>query len=125
MPSCAFDNSDYITGTEGSCFINGWGPTHVIRGSRPWEYDGEHPNMYQVEHDELFASIRSDKPINDGIWMAQSTLMAIMGRMSAYTGQPVTWDEALAAREDWSPPAHVMGDLAVPPVAMPGQYAPA
>ena len=51
--------------------------------------------MYQTEHDELFASIRSGKPINNGEYMAKSTLLAIMGRMAAYTGQEITWEMAL------------------------------
>jgi len=56
--------------------------------------------MYQVEHDELFASIRSGEHINDGQRMMHSTMMAIMGRMSAHTGKEVTWEEAMAAEED-------------------------
>ena len=51
--------------------------------------------MYQSEHNDLFASIRNSRPINDGDWMATSTLMAIMGRMACYTGQEVTWDQAM------------------------------
>ena len=51
--------------------------------------------MYQTEHDELFASIRSGQPINNGEYMARSTLLAIMGRMAAYTGQEVTWEMAM------------------------------
>ena len=76
--------------------------------------------MYQNEHDELFATIRSGKPINNGEWMAKSTLMAIMGRMATYTGQLITWDMAMNSREDLTPPAYEMGSLPVPPVARPG-----
>ena len=47
------------------------------------------------EHNELFASIRSGKPINNGDYMASSTMMAIMGRMACYTGQTITWDQCL------------------------------
>ncbi|MHC4415648.1 MAG: Gfo/Idh/MocA family protein, partial [Planctomycetota bacterium] len=122
MPNCDHDNTDYIMGTKGTCYVNGWGPTQVIKGENPWAYEGEHPNMYQIEHDELFASIRNGTPINDGVWMAHSTMMSIMGRMSAYAGQTVTWDQALSAQEDWTPPAYVMGNLEVPAVAVPGLY---
>jgi predicted dehydrogenase len=122
MPSCAYDNTDYIMGTAGTCFVNGWGPTHVIKGEHPWEYEGQRPNMYQVEHDELFASIRIGEPINDGTWMTHSTLMAIMGRMAAYSGQTVTWEEALNADEDWTPETYSFSDMEVPPVAVPGAY---
>ncbi|MGD9749254.1 MAG: hypothetical protein AB7V57_23120 [Verrucomicrobiales bacterium] len=59
--------------------------------------------MYQVEHDELFASIRSGQHLNDGPWMIHSTMMAIMGRMAAETGLELTWDEALNAKYDLFP----------------------
>ena len=42
--------------------------------------------MYQVEHDEMFAALRAGKPINNGEQAANSTLLAIMGRVAAYTG---------------------------------------
>ena len=59
--------------------------------------------------------------MNDGKRMATSTLLAMMGRMAAYTGQQVTWDQALNSQErlvpetiDWN------GALAVQPRAEPG-----
>ncbi len=77
--------------------------------------------MYQREHDVLFASIRKQQPVNDGKRMATSTLLAMMGRIAAYTGQEVTWDQALNSQEklfpehlDWN------GNLPVPPRAQPG-----
>ena len=122
MPGCAYDNTDYVMGTRGTCSVNGWAPTHVIKGLNPWSYEGEHPNMYQVEHDELFASIRGGTPINDGDWMTRSTMMAILGRMAAYSGQTVSWADALNSAEDWTPPSYALGELEVPPVAVPGEY---
>jgi hypothetical protein len=77
--------------------------------------------MYQTEHNELFASIRSGKPINNGEYMAKSSLLAIMGRMAAYTGQPITWEMALNSREDLTPPAYDWKALLRDPaVGMPG-----
>ena len=77
--------------------------------------------MYQAEHDELFASIRSGKPINNGEYMCQSTLMAIMGRMASYTGQNITWDMAMNSQEDLTPPKYDWDiELPVPPVARTG-----
>jgi len=122
MPNCTYDNTDYVMGTEGTCYVNGWAHTHVIEGRRPWSYDGERPDMYQVEHDELFASIRRGEPINDGDWMVLSTMMAIMGRMAAYSGQTVTWEQAMRSAEDWTPAEYALTDLGVPPVARPGEY---
>jgi hypothetical protein len=78
--------------------------------------------MYQIEHDELFASIRAGRPINNGEYMAKSTLLAIMGRLAAYTGQQITWEMALNSREDLSPKAYdwklPMGE---PPMPTPGK----
>ena len=77
--------------------------------------------MYQNEHNELFASIRSGKPINDGEWMAHSTLMAIMGRLAAYTGQEVTWEQAMNSQEKLVPdPLDWKMKLDCPPMAVPG-----
>jgi hypothetical protein len=77
--------------------------------------------MYQNEHNELFASIRSGKPINDGEWMAHSTMLAIMGRLAAYTGQELTWEQAMNSQQklvpdtlDWNM------KLAIEPMAVPG-----
>jgi myo-inositol 2-dehydrogenase / D-chiro-inositol 1-dehydrogenase len=77
--------------------------------------------MFQTEHDELFASVRAGRPINNGEYMARSTLLAIMGRMAAYTGQEVTWEMALHSKEDLTPPKYDMNArLPERPVAVPG-----
>ena len=47
----------------------------------------------------LFASIRAGKPINDGEFMARSTLMAIIGRMATYTGKVIRWDAAMKSKD--------------------------
>jgi hypothetical protein len=77
--------------------------------------------MYQVEHNELFASIRKGEPINDGDRMAKSTMLAIMGRMAAYTGAEVTWEMAMNSQERLVPEKLDMDmKLPVAPVALPG-----
>src|SRR5262245_58709567 len=121
MNGCANENTDYFMGTKGTCFVNGFGNKHWIKGANPWEYKGESRDMYQTEHDELFAAIRSGKTIDDGTFMANSTLLAIMGRMAAYTGQVVTWEQALNSSEDLMPKTLAWGAIAMPPVAIPGQ----
>jgi predicted dehydrogenase len=121
ISGCYSDNSDYLMGSEGVGTIKGWNePT--ITGKESWRYSGPKADMYQVEHDELFASIRSGKPINDGIWMAHSTLMALMGRMAAYTGREISWTEALNSEEKLVPDNLTWNmDLPIKPMAMPGQ----
>jgi hypothetical protein len=94
---------------------------HQITKTGEWFYDGPEGDLYQQEHDEFFASIRSGKPMNNGEYMAKSTLLAIMGRMAAYTGQEITWEMASHSKEDLSPPRYAWDvSLPAPPVARPG-----
>ncbi len=121
ISDCYRDNSDYLMGSDGLGNIKGWSdPT--ITGKVSWRYRGPKSDMYQVEHDELFDSIRNDRPINDGIWMAHSTLMAIMGRMAAYTGKEISWTEAMNCEEQLVP-ENLTWDMELPirPMAMPGK----
>lgn len=116
---CANDISDWIVGSKGVCRI---GRTHSIKGETDWHYQGPENNSLQTEHDELFAAIRAGTPLNEGVWMAQSTMQAILGRMAAYTGQTISWEQALNSKEDLTPARYAWDlPLAVPPVAIPGQ----
>ena len=120
--NCYGDNSDYLMGADGLGTLDGWSdPIITSKETWRWRYEGPKSNMYQVEHDELFASIRSGRPINDGIWMAHSTLMALMGRTAAYTGKEITWDEAMNSEEQLVPDNLTWDmDLPIRPMAMPG-----
>ena len=114
----ATEVSDWIFGTRGKANIQ----AHKIEaGPWQWRYEGTEPDdMYQNEHDELFASIRAGKPIDNGDYMCKSTLMAIAGRMSAYTGRTITWDEAWNSQESMTPPAYAWGPNDAAPIAQPG-----
>jgi predicted dehydrogenase len=118
MPGCVERVDERIVGTKGVAYGNG-----VIEGENPYRYhDPAGSNPYVLEHVDLIESIRSGKPLNEGRRMAESNLTAIMGRMSAYTGQEVTWDfVANKSQLDLSPARYEFGDLPVAPVAMPGQ----
>jgi len=124
QPNTRNEVSDTIYGAGGVATLlgankrNSW----VITGPDAWRFprNGAENNMYQQEHDELFAGIRSGSPINDGPWMSKSTLMGIMGRMATYTGQEVTWDQALNSSEDLAPRAYAFGPNPVPAAAVPG-----
>lgn len=119
------DNTDYVYGTKGSAVINGWVPTYTIKdlaGKDLWKYTGPNDrDMYQNEHDELFKSIRAGKPINDCERGANSTLMAIMARMAAYTGQTIEWEQALNSQESLVPDHLELGSFPVHEVAIPGK----
>lgn len=121
IDGCFNDVSDHIFGTRGVCHTM----EHEISvdGKTTWKYraaKGESSDMYQSEHNELFASIRSGTPINNGDYMTRSTLMAIMGRMSAYTGKAITWEQALNSKEVLGPAKYEWGPLPTPVVAVPG-----
>ena len=76
--------------------------------------------MYQQEHDELFASIRAGKPINDGEWMTRSNLLALAGRMAAYTGKTISYEEALSSIEVLGPEEMTWKTQYDVPIAIPG-----
>lgn len=115
-------NTVDVLGTDGNAII-AMGRNYEITGKNAWKYTGPKNSMYQTEHDELFSSIRNGKPMNDGEWMANSTMMAILARTAAYTGQTISWDQAFNSNETLGPKIEDYNwDLkwAVPPIAKPG-----
>ena len=110
------DVSDYVFGTKGTAALQ----SHYVTGENEWRFRGRPSDMYQQEHDEFFAAMRNGTPINNGDYMCKSTLMAIMGRMSAYTGKTITWEQALNSQLDLTPAEYAWGDIETRPVAQPG-----
>jgi predicted dehydrogenase len=131
--------ADFAHGTKGSAVImeSLAAPKPRIYKSQKqtpenevWRYTGPTPQEYQVEHDLLFEAIRQDKPYNETERCAKAVLAAILGRMAAYSGQLVTWEQALASNLELAPglekltvdsPAPVMPDAQGRyPIPMPG-----
>lgn len=130
IANCSNDNTAHLLGTKGTCSTNPWSPSCIIEGENPWRYERPRdergrpinpPDMYQQEHNELFASIRSGEPINDGQWMTDSTMLAILGREAAYTGQTITWEQMMASTRSYTPTDWTTPERPFPPVPMPGQ----
>jgi predicted dehydrogenase len=120
IDGCTPRVDETIIGDRGVCTTSPG--TARIEGPSPWVYEAESPhNPYVQEHVDLHAAIRSGAPINEAATVAASTLTAIMGRMSAYTGKTVTWDAASVSALDLSPPAYEFGPLPVAEVAAPGR----
>jgi len=114
--------SERVVGTKGYSNFDGTICNH--KGSQIWKYDGPSPNPYVREHADLVASIRAGKPLNEGKRVAESTLTAIAGRMSAYTGRALKLDWALkSSKLDLLPKNLAFGPLPVEPVCMPGKTA--
>lgn len=94
-----------ISGTKGSAELAFKQRAHIQKTGedRPFWRAREEEDSYQIEHDRLFKAIRDDLPHNEAERGANSTLMAIMGRNAAYSGQLITWDEALNEDENLVP----------------------
>ena len=120
ITGCYGENHLTVIGSKGIAHIDTRGAS--ISGENEWRYEGEKPDMYQVEHNELFASLRAGRPINDGDRMAKSTLMGIMGRQAAYTGQQLTWEMILNSQQVLVPEVKDWNSKVEPlPMAMPGK----
>ena len=120
---CYNATHDYVMGTEGTLLL-GQGPARIESpdGKIKWQFQGEEYDMYQREHDVLFQSIRAGKPKNDDLNLATSTLLAILGRHAAYSGQQVTWEQALNSEVSLVPkPVDWSAKHEVPGLAQPGQ----
>lgn len=139
QPNCYNDYSEFLVGTKGRCDLQ----KGQIEGETNWSYGAKAGDlsgysgklrkgglrpMHQVEQDELFAAIRAGKYINNGHYMCQSTLIAILGRTAGYTGQAITWEQMTQSKLDLSPKRYAF-DAEPPtrpgpdgkyPIAMPG-----
>lgn len=120
IPTTANNISEALVGTKGRCDVGGYrvnGKPVFTRGQ-----DRAAISPYVQEHTDLIASVRGGKIINELKNVAESTLTAIMGRMSAYTGKPVTWDQALNSKLDTFP-EKLTWEMSLPasPVPAPGK----
>jgi len=114
----------YADGLKGTADLG----NYRIEGANAWHFHGAAPNPYQVEHDVLMAAIRQDKPHNEVEYGAMSTMTAILGRYATYSGQMVSWEDALnskvvlaPARYAFDAPPPVVADAAgCYPAAIPG-----
>ncbi len=91
---CWNEVAEYGIGSKGRVHLDDghW----RITGQNPWKFEGKQAReRYQQEHDDLFAAIRDDKPYNEAEYGATSTMTAILGRMSTYSGKSIEWDEAI------------------------------
>ena len=110
--------SEYVSGTKGKADPGGW-----IHGEQSYKHQGK-PGIlgpYQQEHKDLIDSIRKCEPLNEAQRIGESTMTAIMGRLSAYTGKEITWDQMMESKLNLFPEKLEMGKIATPPVAVPGK----
>ena len=111
---------DYVIGTKGVADLFAPSPSIRVGDKRVWSSRAKKKDMYQHEHDEFFTSIREGKPKADGYFAAHSTILAIMGRTAAYTGQVITWDMIMNSQQNLGPAEYVWGDAPKRPSPVPG-----
>ena len=98
--------NETIIGTKGVLEISGNGNAIIKNhnGDTLFQYNQRgDESPYQIEHNELFKSIRNGGYINDGENGAKATLTSVMGRMATYTGKVVEWEEAMNADDNMIP----------------------
>jgi len=108
---CYDESSSIVLGSKGRASITAC----RIWGENPWRWEGQ-GDPYQIEHDQLFAAIRSGKPINNGDYMTRSTMITIMGQISCYTGEEITWERINASNFAYAPRPEDCHDGMEPPV---------
>ncbi len=117
---CSSESQAIVMGTKGIADLN----AGTITGENPQQASRRQQRVdsHQLEQDAFMAALRAGKTINNGDYMAKSTLMGIMTRQSAYTGQTLTWEQMLNSRQDLSPSGYTwdskppQAEIAVPGV---------
>jgi predicted dehydrogenase len=115
---------ELLVGTKGKIFA---GEANIVdhKGKVLYQFDKKSENNpYQTEHDELFAAIaKGEYKFADAENGAKSTMTAVLGRMATYSGQVVSWDNAINSGISLQPKEY---DFAAAPPVMPnaeGYYA--
>jgi hypothetical protein len=96
---CVTSIQDHFFGTKGHCDLLGC----KIEGQTNWRYEGPPCDRFDLEHVALFSAIRSGSPVNNSVYMARSSMLAIMATWACYTGQVITWEEAIKSNHVIAP----------------------
>jgi predicted dehydrogenase len=126
-PNCWNSVSEHAHGTKGYSDVSAARIT--TRDGKEWKWQGREKDHYQQEHDDLFDAIRNNKPYNEAVNGANSTMTAILGRMCTYSGQEIKWDDALNSQVVMRPEGYTFESKPpiLPdqdgryPIAIPGQ----
>jgi predicted dehydrogenase len=115
LNGCANQREEVLVGTKGSADLEGM--IYDRSGKVVWKYTGPMGDSMVQEHADWVTAIRTGKPMNTVKETASATLIAILGRDSAYAGKMTTWDELLASNERLGPTAYAMGPVSIKPSA--------
>lgn len=127
ITGCSNITEQFIVGTQG--FANARGTLYNLKGEEIWKYPAPEEGSADVtwkvtdpfvqEHINLVTGIRTGNIINDAEAQVMSTLVTIMGRMSAYTGKDVTWDEVMNSDMYLGPKTYAFGPVQGIPETIP------
>jgi predicted dehydrogenase len=115
LNGCANERQEVIVGSKGWATLDG--AIYDLSGKQTWKYDGPNNDPLVQEHADWVTSIRSERPVNTAKETAHATLMAIMGRDSAYSGKAITWDDLMASTARLGPTEYTLGPVALKPEA--------
>jgi len=120
MGGCEINVGERILGTKGIVYLNDQKDIRIedYQGKILWAYDYEKmpmKNPYEQEHIHLVESIRMNKKINQALDLANSTMVAIMGREAAYTGKRRKWDELRSTEFRYGPDERDISKLVMGP----------
>jgi len=115
LNGCGNERQEVIVGTKGTANLDGL--IYDLAGKQTWKYDGPPNDALVQEHVDWVTAIRTDKPVNTARETSLSTLMAIMGRDSAYSGKAITWNDLLASTARLGPTEYALGPVALKPEA--------
>ena len=108
----------HVIGTKGEAWTRS---KRIISKDGDWRHRGRIENMYQVEHNHLFAAIRNDEPVNNGQYMTNSNMIGLLGRTASYTGQKISWGQLQKSTQRLGPAKYAWGDHTPLPLPIPGQ----
>ncbi len=114
IDNCYNENSSLILGSKGRCDLL----QLRITGQTNWQSSGpaSKNNAYDLEHVALFDAVRAGKTINNGEYMARSTLITVMGQLSCYTGKEITWEQVSQSNFGYAPRPEEIHDDMEPPI---------
>ncbi|WP_286834222.1 MULTISPECIES: Gfo/Idh/MocA family protein [unclassified Proteiniphilum] len=132
IDGCSNGKVEQINCSNG--YADASGKLYDLKGNIVWEYplpaendnqsEWKVTNPFVQEHINLVTAIRTGNTINDGVDQAYSTLVTIMGRIAAYTGKDITWDEILNSELYLGPKTYLMGKVENIPETIPLAGAP-
>src|SRR5258708_4578569 len=113
LNGCANERQEVIVDSKGTASLDG--VIYGLDGKQTWKYDGPVNDALVQEHVDWVTAIRTDKPVNTARETTVATLIAIMGRDSAYSGKAITWPDLMQSTARLGPTEYALGPVALKP----------